>query len=122
MNLMNATLTEVTGPGTVDRSGERTAEGATVWEGRLRVYLRRGSKMVTVNGNMNKVEFDQLVVKGHLPFSTDIGSQKNGSVLTVLDQRERTAVERKFRAVAVQRMAVGSPVDSVRIELAEERA
>lgn len=121
MTLTNATLTQVRGPGAVDRSGQRTGEGAIVWSGRRAAYLRRTSKMATVNGNLNKIEFDQLVLQGHVPTAINPGSQANGSIITIVDSRDTPAVTRKFRVVEVTKSAVGSRADSVRIELAEER-
>lgn len=118
--LANATLTEIHDPGPVDRSGKRQGDGNLVWSGMLRCYLRRASKMVTVGGNLNRVEFDQLVIRGRIPASIGIGSDFAGSVLTVSDERDGTII-RKFRAAGIEKLAAGTAVDSVRIELADER-
>lgn len=121
MILSNARLTTITGPGVPDRSGRRTGEGETLWSGNLEVYLRRASKMETVGGNMTRREFDQLIFQGAIPAGIDIGSQLRGSVLTIEDRRTTTAEARKFRAVGIETIAAQLSVDSVRVELAEER-
>lgn len=119
--ISNATLTEVHGPGTPDRSGKRTDEGTLLWSGMLRCYIKRASKTLTVNGNYTKIEFDQLIINGRVPVSIDIGSELRGATLTIDDQRDGS-ITRKFRAVGIEKLAVGSIADSVRIELADERS
>lgn len=119
--MINAVLTEVYAPGPVDRSGKRLAEGDLVWSGTLRCYLRRAAKIVTVGGNLTKVEYDQMVINGRMPVQITEGADLEGSVLTIDDQRDGSQV-RKFRVAGVQKLAAASVADSVRIELTQERA
>lgn len=115
----NAVLMAVNGPGAVDRSGKRTGDaGELLWSGTLRCYLRRASRMETTNGNLNRVNFDQLVIHGRAPAQVNIGGDVAGYVVTVEDHRgDRTA--RKFRVDGVERLAVGSVADSIRLDLTE---
>lgn len=121
MILANATILAVNAPGTPDRSGLRTEDGDEIWTGSLDCYLRLASRMETVNGNMNRREFEEVVIQGTLPMPIEIGSQLRGSVLTVRDRRRMTPLTRKYRAVGIREIAAGLSVDSVHIELAEQR-
>lgn len=117
----NSVLTAVYGPGAVDDYGKNTGDGPALWSGRMGAYLHRAWKSESLNGQYGRREIDELVVRGHLPIELVIGAQAMASRLEIVDNRD-TPVIRTFRAVSIQKTAIGSPVDSVRIELADERA
>lgn len=122
MSVTNAVLTAINEPGTPDRYAKVSADGDEVWSGRQSAYLKRASKMETVGGNMTKREFDQLIVYGRLPAPVTEGSELRGSTIVVTDNRDSTPVERRFRVVGVEKLSVGSAVDSVRLELSQEQS
>lgn len=123
MNLLNATLLDMTGAGSPDRSGDVTNEGAAVWSGRARGYLRRERRRAVTGGGMTLIEGDTLFVPtpARALLAAVPGDQSTGTTVLVEDHRGPTAVTRRFRVVGVQHSAAGTPVDSLRLELDDAR-
>lgn len=123
----NATLTAINSAGATDRHGDVASEGDLKWSGMLRGYLTRRKKSVTVGDpraeggqRRERLEVDVLVLHGRLPIAVTTGDQSVGDTIVVIDHRMGD-VEKRFRVVGVDVRAIGSPVDSARLELADER-
>lgn len=121
----NAVLVSVNGPGRVDGRGDEVAAGDSAWEGRQPGYLTR-KKMLTRVGSASQgsdatmVEMDVLVLEGTPPVALIAGDQAGGQTILVEDRRT-TPVTKRYRIVSFDVRAAGTPVDSTRIVLADER-
>lgn len=119
--ITNAVLTAVFGPPRVDGYGDETAQGDPVWEGRQSAYLtRRRVFTKTPSGGSTLAEVDLLILVGNPPVPLTPGDQPRASTVIVEDQRGESTT-RRFRVASVDQRAIGSPVDSTRVVLADER-
>jgi len=118
----NARLTEISGPGTTDRYGEQSAEGAAVWAGSVQGYLQRGRSMEARNGVQESIERDTFVILDAQAAPTEsaivTGGPAEASVVTIEDRRVTPSVELRFRVHALEHEAFGL-LDHVRLELVE---
>lgn len=124
----NATLTAINSAGTRDRHGDVADEGALKWSGTRNGYLTRRKRSISVGDPRSEggkrretVEVDVLVLRGRLPIAITAGDQATGDTIVVVDHRMGD-VEKRFRVVGVDLRAARTPVDSARLELADERA
>lgn len=120
----NAVLTQINGPGTIDRAGDVETAGTAIWTGRAGACLQRRDRRVVTPEGMTLVEADVLIVprSSGAPVSELAGDQARATTVVVEDRRTGTAVTRRFRVVGVENRAAGTMVDSVRLELDDERA
>lgn len=119
----NALLLEVAGPGTPDEYGDVATGGAATWTGRVPAHLIRERSRQVSGGAVVSVERDVLVVLGShgAPVGAVPGDQAQATTVLVEDRRTQTPVTRRFRVIAAENRAAGTPADSLRLELADER-
>lgn len=122
--MTNAELVKITGPAGVDRYGDNTGTGATLWSGRAAGYLKRQRVTVVSGGVEVKVERDvfTLLHSAGVPVVEVAGPDHEATTVQIEDRRTPTVVVRTFTVVAMENRAVGSIADSVRLELDEETA
>ena len=131
--LANAYITTLTEPGAPDRNGDVTAAGADAWIGRCPAYLRRVRTRVLSQSQATTgqqyVEWatayrDMLVVQSppQQLLSAVPGDDAQGWTVVVEDRRPVAQRTSRFRVVTVDHRAVGSRVDSLRLELSDEQA
>ena len=120
----NAVILALNAAGTPDGYGDVPAEGVVSWEGRQDAYLKRVRRRLVSGGQLVDDYRDMLIVQTPAVSLTQAvpGDDVAGSTVLVEDLRNPTAVLRRFRVVAVDHRAVGSPVDSLRLELDDEQA
>lgn len=120
----NATLVKITGPAAVDRYGDNTGAGATLWTGRASGYLKRQRVTVISGGVEVKVERDvfTLLHSAGVPVVQIAGPDHEATTVQIEDRRTPTPVTRTFTVVAMENRAGGSVADSVRLEFDEETA
>lgn len=116
----NCTVLRVTGPAGLDRYGEPSAR-VTVWEGRVRGYLRRPRSAVTGTNLEIDRQADLLVLRPAQAASVlgvlDAGPDGEAVQVTIMDERLPTSVESTFVVKGLDVIRVGSVADSVRVTL-----
>lgn len=113
----NATLLDMREPGRVDRHGDVTANGATVWSGRHPVYMHRARKRLP-GKDSTVIEFDQIIFTPRADIPTPVpGDGATGYTVLV----ETGSGQMRYRITGVEPYEVGSGADSVRLNLADER-
>lgn len=119
----NAVLTEIRGPGALDRNGD-PGVGPVLWTGRGSGYLKREKRSVLSNGaNVRKIVdvFTILDMEGgaHVLATVGaVGSDWEAAIVTIDDVRVPDApVTRTFTVNGLEHRAAGTIVDSVRLEL-----
>lgn len=124
MTAANAELLKITGPAGVDRYGDNTGTGTTLWTGRAPGYLKRQRRTVVSGGIEVKVERDifTLLHAAGVPASMVAGPDHEATTVQIEDRRTPTPATRTFTVVAMENRAGGSVADSVRLELDEETA
>ena len=131
--IANAVVTSLAPPGTPDPTGDVTSPGADVWIGRAPAYLRRvRTRMIaqsTSGGGVSNAELipvfrDSIIVQRppQALLAAVPGDDASGWTVTVEDRRSVAPTTRRFRLVMTDHRAVGSVVDSLRFELADEQA
>lgn len=120
----NSALIEIRGAAPTNGSGDVAdgALGTLRWSGARAAYLSRVKRSVKRNDVRVTIHVDQLVIRGTLPIVVTPGEPLSGDTIVVRDGREPATVKR-FRVVAVNAAATrpGSPVNSVRLDLDDER-
>lgn len=125
----NCTVTQVTGPATLDEYGDPSGDGETLWAGRLDGYMRRprkGGHPVGGTGSdrENDQRLDELVVPalGADTFQQALasGASDAASRVTVEDRRTGTVVERTYELVGLDARVAGTVADSLRLTLRRE--
>lgn len=118
--MTNAVLTAVEAPGALDAYAVAADAGEVKWNGHQAGYLTRGKKSVKRGDLRETVEFDVLILQGIPPVEINPGEQAKGDTL-IIEDRRMGVVAKRFRVVAIDVRAVGSSVDSTRLELDDER-
>lgn len=125
--LANATLLEIRAAGDLDEYGKPDADGAVLWSGTARGYLKRARRQ----RELGAASGDQRADRGLTDTFTILGTALAGALeqagpaweaTTVLieDQRSGTAVTRRFTVQGMENRAVGSIADSVKLELTSD--
>lgn len=129
--LHNSLLIEIAAAGAVDGYGDSTGDGTALWEGSARGYLREVDKAELTGGagqesrsdaTLTRVLVFSLLRSEAAPVLEAAGDDATGTTVVISDGRTTPAVDRRFRVVAIENSVAGSRVDSVRLELADERA
>lgn len=131
--ITNAALLEVRAAAAADAYGDIPDDaeaGVLKWSGSRSAYLTRKRKFVIETRDRSGVvesqrstskEVDVLTIRGTLPIEVTGGPPAKGDTILVTDSRGPMATKR-FRVAGVDVRATGSAVDSIRLELASERA
>lgn len=119
----NATITQVAGPGTIDRYGDQ-ASTTTLWTGSISGYLRRARQARTGGEVEHDEKTDELVLQADhanpiLP-SLASGADSQAVTVTITDLRQPTKVINTYLVKGLQVLAAGTPADSVRLTLKRE--
>ena len=130
--IANAYVTALSQPGPPDVNGDVTAPGDDAWLGRCPAYLRRVRSRVLAQSQVvggqhmewSTVYRDMLIVQAPPPalLAAVPGDDAQGWTVVVEDRRATAATTSRFRVVTADHRAMGSRVDSLRLELADEQA
>ena len=118
----NCYLTAIVGPADVDDYMQPTGAGATLWTGRAPAYLKRARRGAQDQGMERKGATDTLFVldAALAPVLETAGRDDQATTVTVEDHRAATTVTRTFTVLGTEHRAVGTSVDSVRVDLDRE--
>jgi hypothetical protein len=116
----NALLLEVRAPGAIDRTGA-VGVGTVLWTGRAGGYLKRQRAQTKRSGEEDKGRMDTFtILRSQAPVLEQAGPNWKATTILVEDHRGQTPVQRHFTVQGMEDRAVGSIVDSVRLELSNE--
>lgn len=123
MTATNATITTITGPGTIDRYGD-IATTTPLWSGSIAGYLRRPRISRTGTDREEDLKLDTFVLQGEAASpilkSLSSGPEAEAVQVTIIDRRKPTAVTNTYRIKGLDIISAGTVADSVRLELRRE--
>lgn len=120
----NATITTVTGPGSVDRYGD-PATSTTLWSGAINGYLKRPRMSRTGTDREEDMKLDTFTVMGEAasPILQSLASGADAEAVnvTIIDRRRPGAVTNTYKVKGLEILAAGTVADSVRLTLRREQ-
>lgn len=118
----NSILAAVNTPGVPDKSGDVDQPGDPMWVGQAPGYLKRPRRTTLSAGQQIDVKQDilYLPIRPGVPTKVGPGAQWNGATVVIDDLRGAAAVRKRFTVKHEDLRAVGSDVDSLRLELSYE--
>lgn len=121
-SFFNAYLTAITGPASVGDYMQPTGPGSSLWTGSAPAYLKRARRGSQDQGVERKGATDTLFVldTSLAPILEAAGRDDQATTVTVEDHRAATTVTRTFTVLGTEHRAVGTSVDSVRVDLDRE--
>jgi hypothetical protein len=127
---VNATLLEVRGPGALDAHGDPDPTGTVLWSGRARGYLKRARKQgqktslrsatTTERADPGLTDTFTILRTALARAVEQAGPGWEATTVLIEDQRATPPVTRRFTVQGMENRAVGSIVDSVRLELVSD--
>lgn len=121
----NATMTTVTGPGSVDRYGD-VASSTTLWSGNVRGYLRRPRQSRTGMDREEDLKLDEFVIHGEAASpilqSLSAGAEAEAVTVTIRDDRRPLSSVSTYKIKGLDILTAGTVADSVRLMLRREVA
>lgn len=119
----NAVLLAINGPGSPDRYGDPGGP-SVLWTGRAPGYLKRTRRTVVSGGEQIDVRRDVFIIlrTAGAPVSEVAGPDWEATTVTIEDLRDTAPVTRTFNVTQMENRAAGTSVDSVRLELDNEKA
>lgn len=121
--MTNATLEEIAKPGPLQGNGD-PGEPVSVWKGHARGYLKRIRRMAISGGVNVQVKRDVFVIlnSAGAPAIEHAGTDWEAHTVVIADQRTGQVKRRRYAVRGMENRAIGSPVDSIRLELDPEGA
>lgn len=121
----NATITTVTGPGSVDRYGD-VASNTTLWSGNVRGYLRRPRISRTGMDREEDLKLDEFVIHGEAASpilkSLAAGAEAESVTVTIRDDRKPASTTNTYKVKGLDILTANTIADSVRLTLRREDA
>lgn len=123
MLLTNAVLTKIETPGPLTDEGDPGTPVAA-WTGRAAGYLKRVARQEVSGGEQITVKEDVFILlrSTGAPIVETAGPDWEATTVVIEDRRTPTPVTRRFTVDGMENRAAGTPVDSIRLQLANERA
>lgn len=119
----NATITQVSGPGSIDRYGD-VASSETLWAGNVRGYLRRPRMSRTGMDREEDLKLDEFVIHGEAASpilqSLSAGAEAEAVTVTIRDDRKPKSVDNTYKIKGLDILSAGTVADSVRLMLRRE--
>lgn len=118
---VNSVLIEIRGAAQVDGYGQPTVPGAVLWAGSAPGYLKRARKQRT--GELEgpgKTDTFTILRTALGSVLEQAGASWDATTVVILDQRTSPSQQRRFTVQGMEDRAVGSVVDSVKLDLAAE--
>jgi hypothetical protein len=119
----NARLLQVNAAGAGDDYGDVAAVGSQIWAGDVGAALRRDRKAIEVDGVMETIESDVIIVRKPPAALASLtpGDQQSAHTVLVEDRRSTSAVQKRWHIVEVENRASGHESDSLRLVLMDPR-